>query len=171
MSSFSKISLYFGDTSLSKLSAAVSLRPGATWGYVSRVICIEVCPSFSRTILGCISCLGIKLARVCLTLRNLITFRPTRVVSMIHTLLTVSGRNGLPSVVLNIKVIFSKRQGESTVYNELKVSVLAPREVVAALRVRTMWVFANQGHGNWHKISRLNVKLPFVTTTDKLLLY
>ena len=34
------MSLYCGDTSLSKLSAAALCSPGATWEYVSRVTCI-----------------------------------------------------------------------------------------------------------------------------------
>lgn len=42
-----------------------------------------------------------------------------------------SGYSRLPSAVN-----FSKRQGGSNVYDELEASGLAPREVVAALRVR-----------------------------------
>ena len=50
----------FGKTISSKRLAAACCNPGATWLYVSSVICIEEWPSLSCTILGCIPCFNIS---------------------------------------------------------------------------------------------------------------
>ena len=55
-------------------------------------------PSLSCTIFGCIPCLSIIVACVCIASCSLMVFNPTRLAWVTHALLTVFGRSGCPSV-------------------------------------------------------------------------